>query len=359
MSKSLKTTLTFFSFLLFVLAISAPQAEAKGHMQVRDQHLHANRFIRQRAPPASEASDDLSATLPTTSAVSSVAPASATSTSATSSSTSTAAAPTTTSTSTSTTSTSATSTTSSSSSGGGLLSDLLGGLTRTTSSSSTSTTETPTSSAPTTTPTASRSVVVVDDGDDGPRTEYVDATASAPAASSSKAPSGAATKSGTTLTVLIAVACSVGFVIVCWTIFRKWKLARSAKFDRRLNPIDWQPSNDDSGMAGAPVTHRRRGSDTSSFHSGVNHNNGSDSGHNSLQPVPDHDFTPGAASNNNLYGYNTGYADLTRGPSPAPPMPQMAQMDQLSRGPSMRSYDANVPLHHQTGYQDYGASGRA
>ena len=46
MFKSLKTTLTFVTLLLFVLALSA-QVEAKGHAKVA---RHANRIIRKRAP---------------------------------------------------------------------------------------------------------------------------------------------------------------------------------------------------------------------------------------------------------------------------------------------------------------------
>jgi len=152
--------------------------------------------------------------------------------------------------------------------------------------------------------------------------------------------------------ILIIIASSIGGVAILWTIFRKWKLARSSKFDERLQPIDWQPTDDrDDGIIPA---HRRAPSNASSFHSGSAHGNGmgggygatSDHGHGGynrsvapqLQPIPDHDFTPGAAPVG-------GYADLARGPSP--PMTEA-----MNLGPSMNApydYDRGVPLHHQAG----------
>jgi hypothetical protein len=142
------------------------------------------------------------------------------------------------------------------------------------------------------------------------------------------------------LTVLIAVAASVGGVAILWTVFRKWKLGRSSKFDERLQPIDWQPKAEDDGLPGV----HRSTSRASSFHSaGHSGNNYSDHGHgaNGLQPIPDHDFTAGAS-----LAPVGGYADLARGPSPQPQM-----HEQLARGPSFnRGYDTGVPLHHQTGY---------
>lgn len=146
-------------------------------------------------------------------------------------------------------------------------------------------------------------------------------------------------------------------VIVLWTIFRKWKLARSAKFDRRLNPIDWQPTSDLDGPA-VPAAHRRATSDTSSFHSGANHGaynspNGSDSGHGAptLGPLPDHDFTAGTHGYNNNAGYGD-YADLSRGPSMNRAVSPQPPMQELARGPSLTrpGYDNAVPLHHQNSY---------
>lgn len=144
-----------------------------------------------------------------------------------------------------------------------------------------------------------------------------------------------------------------------WTIFRKWKLGRSSKFDARMQPINWQqPTREDGGLP----SHRRRASDTSSFHSGI-HGGASDMGHgsyghgssenghstygaSSLPPIPSHDFTAGPAH----LAPVGGYADLARGPSPQPQMQQV-----LTRGPSMtRNYDTSVPLHHQAGYSGAG-----
>jgi len=150
------------------------------------------------------------------------------------------------------------------------------------------------------------------------------------------------------VTVLIAVAASVGGIAILWTIFRKWKLSSSKEFDRRLNPItDWQPTNgEDDIIPGL----RRAPSSSSSFHSG----GGSGNGHTSprygnehgLAP-PDHDFTAVPGSSAPI----GGYADLARASSPNPPMQQT-----LVRGPSINhGYEFGVPLHHQTGYGTYDA----
>ncbi|KAF8078778.1 hypothetical protein FPV67DRAFT_78284 [Lyophyllum atratum] len=114
------------------------------------------------------------------------------------------------------------------------------------------------------------------------RTESVDAseTSTAPP----QIQSNAAKPKSIALTVLIAVAASVAAVAILWTVFRKWKLGRSSKFDERLQPIDWQPTNPDDGAL--PGVHRRL-SGASSFRSGSGHHNSargygtSDHGHDS------------------------------------------------------------------------------
>jgi hypothetical protein len=145
--------------------------------------------------------------------------------------------------------------------------------------------------------------------------------------------SGAAVAKGNTFTVIIAVAASIGGAAILWTIFRKWKLSSSKKFDQRLNPItNWQPdASDDNGII---PNHRRASSRASSFQSGTGHAH-SNSGNREL----DHDFTAGAAS-----APIGGYADLARGTGPMPPM-----QEHLTRGPSFnnRGYDMGVPIHHQ------------
>ncbi|KAG1758985.1 hypothetical protein EDD22DRAFT_995998 [Suillus occidentalis] len=122
----------------------------------------------------------------------------------------------------------------------------------------------------------------------------------------------------TALIVLIVIATSVGGSIIIWTIIRKWKFGKSSSFDDRMQPIDWQPSNDNDDNGGIPC------------------------------PIPDHDFTAGPA---NLAPVG-GYADLARGPSPQP------MMQELARGPSFnaRQYQSDqygVPLHHG-GYATHG-----
>jgi len=140
------------------------------------------------------------------------------------------------------------------------------------------------------------------------------------------------------VTVLIAVAASVGGIAILWTIFRKWKLSSSKEFDRRLNPItDWQPTNGEDDL---DSTLRRAPSSSSSFHSG---GGGSGEGHipsRSAGPTPlDHDFTAGTAPIG-------GYADLARASNTNPPMQQAF----FNHG-----YDVGVPLHHQTGYGTHDA----
>jgi len=147
----------------------------------------------------------------------------------------------------------------------------------------------------------------------------------------------------TLITVLIVVGASVGAVAILWTVFRKWKLSSSKKFDQRLQPIDWQPTTDDDF---AP--HRHPGSDSASIHSGTESRHGLNS---NLSQGLDHDFTAGPSH----LAPVGGYADLSRGPSPQPYM-----QEALSRGPSLTrpNYDASVPLHHQNNYGVQDAYGR-
>jgi hypothetical protein len=112
-----------------------------------------------------------------------------------------------------------------------------------------------------------------------------------------------------------------------------------------MQPIDWQPTNPEDGVPG----HRRMGSNASSFLSGSHDpadnmaGRGVGGGYGaadiapSMAPIPDHDFTAGAAS----LAPVGGYADLARGPSPQPQM-----QEAITRGPS---------LHHQPQYDVYGA----
>jgi hypothetical protein len=151
-------------------------------------------------------------------------------------------------------------------------------------------------------------------------------------------PTGAALVKSTTLMIIIIIASSLGGIFILWTVFRKWKLGRSSKFDERLQPIDWQAptAGQDDGIIPAL---RRAPSDASSFHSASahGHNNGRGTNNTNLQPIPDHDFTAGAVPIG-------GYADLARGPSP--PMVEMNRGATMGRG---YEYDNGVPLHHQAG----------
>jgi len=113
-----------------------------------------------------------------------------------------------------------------------------------------------------------------------------------------------------------------------------------------MQPIDWEPtSNPDDG-----AVHRRL-SNASSFHSGSSHVDniagrgvgyGATSDPNGgLNPLPEHDFTPGVST----LAPVGGYADLSRG---AVPQPQMQEA--LRRGPSSYRPNFGVPIHHQAGY---------
>ncbi len=130
--------------------------------------------------------------------------------------------------------------------------------------------------------------------------------------------------------------------MIIWTIIRKWKFRPSAQFEDRLDPVNWQPAEHDTGL---PV--RRMPSNASSFHSAGHDNmmglsrSGSGAGYDagrSLTPIPDHDFTAGAT---NLAPVG-GYADLARGPSPQPQMQEALQYGHGING----GFNPHVPLEY-------------
>ncbi len=180
----------------------------------------------------------------------------------------------------------------------------------------------------------------------GPQTQT--ATASSASSSTSTQPqsdTSSTSQQKLTLTVIIVVASSIGGIAILWTVFRKWKLGRSSRFDERLQPIEWKPPSEDN--------HRRRPvSNASSFQSGSG--GGPDFGldhvhdhtQNNLAPLPEHDFTSLPSTRFAPVG---GYADLARGPSPQP-----SHMMEYGRGPGPAmggsGYDVKVPLHHQGAY---------
>ncbi|KAF9462098.1 hypothetical protein BDZ94DRAFT_1368125 [Collybia nuda] len=361
-TKPIKLTLTLFLYVALVFTLSA-SSEAKSfqHVQHRD-HVNLKRLIKKRSPLPQATTTPLvplagaappPPTFSSESTTSSAVSSSDTATSSTSSSAS-------------ETSLSTSVSESSSSS-----SQSVSESTSFTQSSSTSTAPTSTIAISTSeklnlgeaSPTPSVEVVKPTIT----KTQSVDAdstgtTIPLPQSNTSK------TKS-TTLTVIIIVAASVAGVAILWTVFRKWKLGRSKKFDERLQPIDWQPTNQDDGNGIVPP-HRRASTGASSFHSGSGHGNspvrgvggysGSEHGHSSsdhghILTIPDHDFTAGSST----LAPVGGYADLARGSSPQP------QMHQMNRGPSLTrpAYDIGVPLHHQAGYgtqdtYDYNDGGR-
>ncbi|KAA1471586.1 hypothetical protein DENSPDRAFT_880608 [Dentipellis sp. KUC8613] len=248
-----------------------------------------------------------------------------------------------------------------SSSASNTLSSLLNSLTNTASSTP------PTSAAPTSTPAPQQSSAAPNFKDapdlaSSTPAQSVDAitiTSSVPGASQTSqsdkqnTPQGSSKLSHTTLTIIIVLASCIGGTAIIWTVIRKWKFRPSSQFEDRMQPIDWQPTDHDSGLP----THRRVPSNASSFHSS-GHDGASTRGYgataseNPLNPIPDHDFTAGAMT----LAPGAGYADLARGPSPGPyargPSPGPQMQESLSRGPSLtRTHDEyGVPLHYQGGY---------
>ncbi|OBZ79349.1 hypothetical protein A0H81_01241 [Grifola frondosa] len=307
---------------------------------------------------AAAGSDTTSNTAVATSAASATGATSAlsttTDTSVTSAATSTSASDTTTSTSASSTGTSTSTSTSTSSSSSSSSTSLTSTSTSASTTGAPTPTATPSGDSNTNTDTQA-SVSKSPNAVDVTATVTTSASPTASAASSSALSSSKITH--TTLTVIIVIASSIGAIALGWTLFRKWKLRPSSNFDDRMQPIDWQPSGpDDNGLP----SHRRASvASHGSFHSGNGHSDGgygatSNHGHGpALNPIPDHDFTAGAAT----LAPVGGYADLTRGPSPGPQM-----QESLSRGPSMTrpGYENyGVPLHHQGGYDAYDYNGTA
>ncbi|KAK7059128.1 hypothetical protein VNI00_001754 [Paramarasmius palmivorus] len=361
-SSTKKLTLTLVASIVLILLLS-PVSEANDFHAARRSHGDLKRVIRKRSPQRGSILDDLAgdaepetetppvasgSAVPTSSSASS-APVSSLpvpSSSAVSAPVSISSIPSSSASSSSSVASASSSAPSSSSSSSS--SSVSSAVTPSTSPSTTAAPATPTSaeSAPSQEPDV---VIITTNGTVRTKTATAE-NAAQTSDDASSAPSGATSKTAktTALTVLIVVASSVGAVVIIWTIFRKWKLARSSKFDQRLQPIDWQPTDREDGIIPA---HRRNNSDTSSFHSGHGHGgygatsdqgHGSNNGHARLTPLPDHDFTAGSS---NLAPVG-GYADLARGPSPSP------SMQQLARGPSLTrpTYDTGVPLHHQSPY---------
>lgn len=131
-----------------------------------------------------------------------------------------------------------------------------------------------------------------------------------------------------------------------WTIIRKWKFGASRKFEERLEPVNWEPSTKAAAMEHDPsAIQLHRGNSMSS------HGHGSQEGQGSRNmasvnnyPVssapdfpPAHDFTAGTYGNGLAPGNN--YADIHRGPSPAP---------STNYGPSRQDYEVPNP------YEAYG-----
>ncbi|KAG1749833.1 uncharacterized protein EDB91DRAFT_1308813 [Suillus paluster] len=335
----LRISLLFYITLVLSLVIASDAKAFDSNHQVSH-----NRFLKKRAPAPQLGFPPTTTTAVTTQSVAlTVTTADSKTTSSVSSSSS---------------SSSATS------NSGGLLGTIVSAVlpttaTSTSSSSSSSSSSSQSSTSPTSSiqstpsttqslqPSPSTTTAPTQAGSQGSSPSVVFLTSTASAGASATPSSLSSDSTGithTALIVLIVVATSVGGSIIIWTIIRKWKFGKSSSFEDRMQPIDWQPNNDDDG--GIPGMNRRN-STASSFHSGSGHGHVG-AGTAGLNPIPDHDFTAGPA---NLAPVG-GYADLARGPSPQP------MMQELARGPSFtsRQYQSDqygVPLHHG-GYATHG-----
>jgi len=341
-------------FSLLVLLALAPPSSANGlspDVLHRRDHANLNRMIKKRAPyaliprqgPRPQTGAVGAAADPSTNVISSSAPSSTPVASAPSGTSQTPATPLSIQSPVSPVLSSATPTSASSQSS----------VSPTSSATSTSTSAsltTPTSSPPSTsgnsTP-ATQANKQLPASSQSPSVDSVTLTSHVPAASSSSADSsqiGGSSLSHSAITILIVIAASIGGCVIIWTVIRKWKFRPSAQFEDRLEPVNWQPTEHDSGLP----TLGRMPSNASSFHSAGHDNmaglsqgdSGAGAGYNagrSLTPIPDHDFTAGAA---NLAPVG-GYADLARGPSPQPQMHEALQY-----GPSIN-----------LGYENYGGNG--
>lgn len=289
-TRKLSTTL-FISLAVLVTIATVVEASHDLHQQ-RD-HVNLKRIIKKRAPQILELDEDTpiigAAPLPGAPTT----PATPTDTTSTPADTTTTDTPSTTDTDTTSTGTDTTSTT---------------GTDTSSTDTSSSTTSTTTESS-TTTPPAQQTSAPPPAEITSTLTSQIKSTTTVVAnvdATQSVAPLSAAQQTSSNIvTILVAIAASLGGVAILWTVFRKWKLGSSKRFEERLQPIDWKsPSHDDHD--GLPA-HRR--TSISSFRSGPSGSAAPRSG--GLSPIPDHDFT--ATGNVSPVG---GYADMSRGPSP-------------------------------------------
>ncbi|WVQ96639.1 hypothetical protein IAU59_003744 [Kwoniella sp. CBS 9459] len=117
------------------------------------------------------------------------------------------------------------------------------------------------------------------------------ASSTAESAESEKKSSGI---SKTALIAIIVVASVVGLVAIGWTLFRKWKLRPSNRFDKRMNPIDFSPHNDNIDDDFFEKTLQRTASNSSASRQRQELVAELDDP-NHVPGVPPHDFTAGTA----------------------------------------------------------------
>ncbi|WWC62710.1 uncharacterized protein I303_105307 [Kwoniella dejecticola CBS 10117] len=154
------------------------------------------------------------------------------------------------------------------------------------------------------------------------------ASSTAESAESEKKSSGL---SKTALIAIIVVASVVGAAGIGWTLFRKWKLRPSNRFDRKLNPIDFSPNNGDMNDDFFEKTLQRTASNSSASRQRRELVAELDDPSN-VAGVPQHDFTAGTA------GVGAGYAMYNQDP--------YAHAEQYD-------YEAAYQHQHQQAHQGY------
>jgi len=140
-----------------------------------------------------------------------------------------------------------------------------------------------------------------------------------------------------TIIAIAVIAGCVGGAAAIWTLIRKWKLGPSAKFEDRMQPIEWSPDGEpglpggarEKGAAltaaaiGSGEKLHRSGSTGSagSFHSaGENLGRNVTGNGNMFAEQEPHDFTAPAQTYHQYdYGNNVGYVDLHRNNSTGAP----------------------------------------
>lgn len=126
------------------------------------------------------------------------------------------------------------------------------------------------------------------------RTTTSSASVSAGANNADSGNQGGGGLSKTALIAIIVVSSVVGLAAIGWTLFRKYKLKPSSRFERRLNAIDFSPNGGQRDDDYFEKAHSRHGSsDSAERHRKALVAEEFDGPANLVPGVPEHDFTAG------------------------------------------------------------------